>query len=180
MKRVVKVEGPFNKNDELVDVLVPGEAYYYLGAPNRDMDDAELLSMKWAYKVDNGEITPFQKSKYGKLKGKSKMSGSLPPDFAGASATVYAYFNRPSDDISMRKVVKKTAAGTTALAAAPAPEEPAIAPTAPGILNEMKALVDRNIPYSQTGERSKLSPEGLKNLDCSETVGTTAGCRPAP
>ena len=35
----------------------------------------------------------------------------------------------------------------------------------------MKALVDRNIPYSQNGERSKLSPEGLKNLDCSETVG---------
>ena len=169
MKRVVQIEGPFNKNDELVDILVPGEAYYYLGTANREMDDAELLTMKWAYKVDNGEITPFLKSKYGKLKGKSKMSGSLPPDFAGASATVYAYFNRPSDDISMRKVVQKTAAGIAAVAASP--EEPAIAPTAPGILNEMKALVDRNIPYSQTGERSKLSPEGLKNLDCSETVG---------
>lgn len=171
MKRVVLIEGPFNKNDELVDILVPGEAYYYLATPNRDMDDAELLTMKWAYKVDNGEITPFQKSKYGKLKGKSKMSGSLPPDFAGATATVYAYFNRPSDDISMRKVVQKKAATPAAPAATPAPAAPAVAPTGPGILNEMKALVDKNIPYSQNGERSKLSPEGLKNLDCSETVG---------
>jgi hypothetical protein len=169
MKRVVKIEGPFNKNDELVDILVPGEAYYYLGTPNRNMDDAELLTMKWAYKIDNGEITPFQKSKYSKSKGKSKMSGSLPADFTGATATVYAYFNRPSDDISMRKTVQKKTATPAAPAVTPVPA-PA-APTGPGILNEMKALVDRNIPYSQTGERAKLSPEGLKNLDCSETVG---------
>ena len=168
MKRVVKIEGPFNKNDQLVDVLVPGEAYYYLGTSNRDMDDAELLTMKWAYKIDNGPITPFQKSTYGKVKGKSKMSGSLPADFVANQATVYAYFNRPSDDISMRKIVQKKAATPGAPVATPAPAD---APTGPGILNEMKALVDRNIPYSQTGERSKLSPEGLKNLDCSETVG---------
>ena len=175
MKRVVKIEGPFNKNDELVDILVPGEAYYYLGTPNREMDDTELLTMKWAYKIDTGEITPFLKSKYSKLKGKSKMSGSLPSDITANSATVYAYFNRPSDDISMRKVVQKIAAKPVApapiSASTPAPVVPAVAPTGPGILNEMKALVDRRIPYSQTGERAKLSPEGLKNLDCSETVG---------
>ncbi len=171
MKRVVKIEGPFNKNDELVEILVPGEAYYYLATPNREMDDAELLTLKWAYRIDAGEITPFQKSKYSKSKGKNKMSGSLPPDFAAASATVYAYFNRPSDDISMRKEVQKKASTPAAPAPAPAPAVPAVEPTGPGILNEMKALVDRNIPYSQNGERSKLSPEGLKNLDCSETVG---------
>ena len=171
MKRVVKIEGPFNKNDELVDILVPGEAYYYLATPNRDMDDAELLTLKWAYRIDAGEITPFLKSKYSKSKGKNKMSGSLPPDFAANSATVYAYFNRPSDDISMRKVVQKKAATSVAPAATTSPAVTAVEPTGPGILNEMKALVDRNIPYSQTGERSKLSPEGLKNLDCSETVG---------
>lgn len=162
MKRVVQIEGPFNKNDELVDVLVPGEAYYYLGTPNRDMDDAELLTMKWAYKVDDGTITPFLKSKYSKSKGKSKMSGSLPKDFTGNVATVYAYFNRPSDDISMRKAVQKVTA---------APVVPDVVPAGPGVLDEMKTLVDRNIPYAQTGERAKLSPEGLKNLDCSETVG---------
>jgi len=170
MKRVVKIEGPFNKNDELVDILVPGEAYYYLGTPNRPMDDAELLTMKWAYKMDNGPITPFLKSKYSKIKGKSKMSGMLPADIAAASATVYAYFNRPSEDISMRKAVQKAAVPAAPIAT-PAPATPAVAPTGPGILNEIKALVDKNIPYSQSGERSKLSPEGLKNLDCSETVG---------
>lgn len=161
MKRVVKIEGPFNKNDELVDILIPGEAYHYLGTPNRDMDDAELLTMKWAYRIDDGEITPFLKSKYSKSKGKSKMSGSLPADFSANNATVYAYFNRPSDDISMRKAVQKKAA---------TPAAATVTPAGPGILDEMKALVDRNIPYSQLGERAKLSPEGLKNLDCSETV----------
>ncbi len=39
------------------------------------------------------------------------------------------------------------------------------------VLNEMKTLVDKHIPYSQFGERASLSEEGLKELDCSETVG---------
>lgn len=168
MKRVIKIEGPFNKSDELVDILVPGETYYYLGTPNREMDDPELLTMKWAYKIDAGPITLFLKSKYSKLKGKSKMSGSLPPDIKATSATVYAYFNRPSDDISMRKLVQQSVVKPAAPATAPV--VPAAVPAGAGILNEMKALVDRNIPYSQSGERSKLSAEGLKNLDCSETV----------
>ncbi len=171
MKRVVKIEGPFNNADVPVDILVPGESYYYLATPNREMDDEELLTMKWAYKVDDGEITPFQKSKYSKSKGKSKMSGSLPKDFAADRTTVYAYFNRPSDDISMRKAVQKTVAPKPAATPAVTPAAPAVAQAGPGILDEMKTLVDRNIPYSQSGERAKLSPEGLKNLDCSETVG---------
>jgi hypothetical protein len=39
-----------------------------------------------------------------------------------------------------------------------------------GILDEMKALVDKHIPYSQLGVRNSLSEKGLKGLDCSETV----------
>lgn len=39
-----------------------------------------------------------------------------------------------------------------------------------GILDEMKALVDKHISYSQLGVRNSLSEEGLKGLDCSETV----------
>lgn len=40
-----------------------------------------------------------------------------------------------------------------------------------GILDEMKELVDQHIPYSQSGVRDSLNNQGLKNLDCSETVG---------
>lgn len=40
-----------------------------------------------------------------------------------------------------------------------------------GILEEMKKIVDQHIPYSQSGVRNELNDEGLKNLDCSETVG---------
>lgn len=39
-----------------------------------------------------------------------------------------------------------------------------------GVLDEMKALVDKNIPYSQLGVRNSLSEKGLEGLDCSETV----------
>ncbi|MBB6273768.1 plastocyanin [Pedobacter cryoconitis] len=39
-----------------------------------------------------------------------------------------------------------------------------------GVLEEMKKLVDQHIPYSQSGVRDSLSEEGLKKLDCSETV----------
>ena len=38
-------------------------------------------------------------------------------------------------------------------------------------LDEMKELVDKHIQYSQQGERNSLSEEGMKALDCSETVG---------
>lgn len=39
-----------------------------------------------------------------------------------------------------------------------------------GVLDEMKALVDKHIPYSQLGVRNSLSEKGLEGLDCSETV----------
>ena len=39
-----------------------------------------------------------------------------------------------------------------------------------GVLDEMKELVDKHIPYSQEGVRNSMSKEGLKALDCSETV----------
>ncbi|OOV20557.1 hypothetical protein [Flavobacterium sp. LM4] len=39
-----------------------------------------------------------------------------------------------------------------------------------GVLDEMKALVDKNISYSQLGVRNSLSEKGLEGLDCSETV----------
>ena len=39
-----------------------------------------------------------------------------------------------------------------------------------GILDEMKALVDQHISYSQLGVRNSLSEKGLRGLDCSETV----------
>lgn len=45
----------------------------------------------------------------------------------------------------------------------------------------MKTLVDKHIPYSQLGERGSLSEEGMRALDCSETVGiylNKLGCMP--
>jgi len=38
------------------------------------------------------------------------------------------------------------------------------------VLEEMKSLVNRNIPYSQQGDRQTLTERGLAELDCSETV----------
>ena len=166
-KRVVKIEGPFNKQDQLVNSLVPGESYYYLGSNIIQLEDADLLTMKWAYKIDNGKITPFQKATNTRSHDQNKMYGSLPKDIAASEITIYAYFNSPSDDVSIRMPVSKTAP-TRATQSTPAAP---LIQTEKGILDEMKDLVDKNIPYSQTGERQSLSPEGLKNLDCSETVG---------
>lgn len=164
MKRVVKIEGPFDKQDKLVTGLVPGESYYYLGTNIIQLEETDLLSMKWAYKIDNGKITPFQKANNSRFLDHNKMSGQLPKNIAASEVAVYAYFNKPSDDISIRTPVLRPDKPT---AAAVAP----VVPAGTGVLDEMKALVDKNIPYSQTGERASLQPEGLKNLDCSETVG---------
>lgn len=164
LKRVVKIEGPFNKEDKLVDTLIPGESYYYLGNNIIQLEEADLLTMKWAYKIDSGKITDFQKVKTVRDGSHNKMSGQVPKDLAASEVTVYAYFNKPSDDVSIRRPVSKTVK--------PQPVTPAtIITTAKGVLDEIKELVDRHIPYSQGGERASLQPEGLKNLDCSETVG---------
>ncbi|MCV6630156.1 MAG: DUF4280 domain-containing protein [Flavobacteriaceae bacterium] len=40
-----------------------------------------------------------------------------------------------------------------------------------GVLDEMKELADKHIPYSKLGERGSLSAAGMKALDCSEFVG---------
>ncbi|MFK7200569.1 hypothetical protein ABBY25_19190, partial [Acinetobacter baumannii] len=56
---------------------------------------------------------------------------------------------------------------------------PTPTPTLSNVLKEIKQLVDRNIPYSQTGARgagsnknatSVITANDLKGLDCSETV----------
>ena len=39
-----------------------------------------------------------------------------------------------------------------------------------GVLDEMKKFVDKHIKYSQEGIRNSMSEEGLRELDCSETV----------
>ncbi|OWP86573.1 hypothetical protein BWK60_08180, partial [Flavobacterium covae] len=39
-----------------------------------------------------------------------------------------------------------------------------------GVLEDMKQLVSKHIPYSQAGVRNSMSEKGLKALDCSETV----------
>ena len=174
MKRVVKIAGPFNKQDVLVDSLVPGESYYYLGTNILPLEEVDLLTMKWAYKIDNGKITPFLKTKTSRAENNNMLSGSLPKDIPATEITVYAYFNKPSDDVSIKmSVAKSTTAAPAKPATAATPAKPVTTPPVSqrGILEEMKALVDRHIPYSQTGERASLQPEGLKNLDCSETVG---------
>jgi hypothetical protein len=40
-----------------------------------------------------------------------------------------------------------------------------------GVLEEMKKLADKHIPYSQQGVRNSLSEKGMEKLDCSEFVG---------
>jgi len=171
IKRVVKITGPFNKQDVLVDSLVPGENYYYLGTNIIQLEEADLLTMKWAYKIDNGKITPFLKTKTSRAENNNKLSGSLPKDINATQITVYAYFNKPSDDVSIRMSVAIPASPAKPSAAATPAIPVTLTTTQKGIVEEMKELVDRNIPYSQTGERASLQPEGLKNLDCSETVG---------
>ena len=172
MKRVVKIEGPFTQKDVLVDSLVPGESYYYRGTNILPLEEVDLLTMKWAYKIDNGKITPFLKTKTSRSENYNKLSGSLPKDINATEITVYAYFNKPSDDVSIRmSVAKPTKPAAPATGATPVKSVTPETAMQKGILEEMKELVDRNIPYSQTGERASLQPEGLKNLDCSETVG---------
>ena len=101
MAKVIKVEGPFDSNGNLVNSINLGDKYSYKATPDSVLP-ADLLRINWAYKYDNGEITNF---KHAVPKIKSDLREiicSFPGKDNAKSITVYAYFIKPSDTVSVK------------------------------------------------------------------------------
>jgi hypothetical protein len=107
-KRLVsKVEGPFDKDGKLRSEIKPGERYYFTATPNQDLHNVELLSVKWSYRYDDGEITRFKNHSETVSNGCNVMECTFHKD--PKKIKVYAYFFDPSEKV----MVKFTNSGIT-------------------------------------------------------------------
>ncbi|MBS7230199.1 GIY-YIG nuclease family protein [Flavobacterium psychroterrae] len=96
--KVMKVEGPFDEEKNIVKEVVAGESYIYKATPSRKPTDFELTLLKWAIKNDDKEAV--------KLSGISNLNqvasdGTMPLNIRLANcskATVLAYFNNKSEN----------------------------------------------------------------------------------
>jgi predicted chitinase len=107
MARVIKLEGPFDSNGNIVKAIILGEKYTYKAFPDAALQATDLLKINWAYKYDDGEITDFKHAEEIPKITFNEMSCSFPSNKTAKSITVYAYFVKPSDTISVKVVVGK-------------------------------------------------------------------------
>ena len=59
-KKVSKTEGPFGTENKKVTTVKLGEPYTFTATPNQTVAEFYLLAIKWAYRLDDGELTMFK------------------------------------------------------------------------------------------------------------------------
>ncbi|GEN78235.1 hypothetical protein [Chryseobacterium hagamense] len=96
-RKVVKVNGPFDKDGKLQAEVKPGERYYFTAQPNQNLHDVELLSVKWSYRYDDGELIKFKNHNEIISNGFNMMDCIFHNE--PKKIKVYAYFFNPSDKV---------------------------------------------------------------------------------
>lgn len=96
--RVVKLDGPFDDKGQKVSCIKKGISYQYkIVNFNRQPKPHELIRIKWATQLDEGEII----SKYPQNNGKQEAKFLVSKDVKNSKFSVYAYLEKPSKDVSI-------------------------------------------------------------------------------
>ncbi|QOG89111.1 hypothetical protein HUE46_03320 [Flavobacterium columnare] len=100
--KIIKVEGPFDENDKLMDKIGFEKFYTYKATPSRKPTEAEVKLLKWATKNDDEKIKELggvasnnQLSKDGKIIINIAINNEC------EKARVYAFYKKASDSISV-------------------------------------------------------------------------------
>lgn len=106
-RKVIKVNGPFDKDWKLQAEVKPGERYYFTAQPNQKLHPVELLSAKWAYQYDDGNPVLFKNHHETIKNGYSAMDCEFHAD--PRKIKVFAYFQERSENVmvefsNLRKV----------------------------------------------------------------------------
>ena len=106
-KRIVKVNGPFDKDGKLQAEVKPGERYYFTAEPNQKLHSVELLSAKWAYQYDDGNPVLFKNHHETIKNGYSAMDCEFHD--SPKKIKVFAYYQERNDNVmvefsNLRKV----------------------------------------------------------------------------
>lgn len=97
--RVLKLDGPFDEKGQKVSVLKKEEWYSYKVIQfNRDFKEYEIKGLKWATKYDDNELY----INYPSVIGKKEVSFKIPKNRIALKFTVYAYLEKPIDEVSIK------------------------------------------------------------------------------
>ncbi len=106
-RKVVKVNGPFDKDGKLQAEVKPGERYYFTAQPNQKLHPVELLSAKWEYQYDDGNPVLFKNHHETIKNGYSAMDCEF--HASPKKIKVFAYFQERNENVmvefsNLRKV----------------------------------------------------------------------------
>ncbi|MCT6870162.1 hypothetical protein [Apibacter sp.] len=101
--RVVKLDGPYDGQDKKVDIIKDNIQYIYKVIQfNRIPKKSELKDLKWATQFDDGELYTDHPISKGNKKVSFKISGNSKK----TRFTVYAYFKKPSEKVSVTNLIE--------------------------------------------------------------------------
>ncbi len=102
--RVLRVEGPFDENNQLVREIRRGKSYEYRAtAFSRRATESELRGLRWAFKYDDGSIIPWPAwtARAVVRDGTVVINLAARGDVPERAMRIYAYFREPSEQVSV-------------------------------------------------------------------------------
>jgi len=105
--KVIKVEGPFDKDGKLVTIVNKGEFFTYKATPTRKPTASEIILLKWATKNDNGRVKELTGvSSHNQLSKEGKIIIGIAIKEDCEKAKIYAYFKKVSEKVSVAIILK--------------------------------------------------------------------------
>jgi len=99
--RIIKLEGPYDETGKLVSEIKAGQSYSYLATPTRTPTASEVLLLKWAAKLDDGEITEIRAGGVHNQLFNGKITVGIRVNTEFKKVKVYAYFKAASESVSV-------------------------------------------------------------------------------
>ena len=98
-KKVTKIEGPFGTENKKVTTVKLGEPYTFTATPNQPIAEFYLLAIKWAYRLDDGELTMFKNQTEIANGTQAQITVTFPKSFKASKIKVYAFFKAASERV---------------------------------------------------------------------------------
>ncbi|TRW25665.1 DUF3289 family protein [Flavobacterium zepuense] len=99
--RITKLEGPYDETGKLVSEIRVGQSYSYLATPTRTPTASEVLLLKWAAKIDDGEITEIRAGGVHNQLSNGKITVGIRVNSEFKNVKIYAYFKAASESVSV-------------------------------------------------------------------------------
>ena len=98
-KRVKSIFGPFDTDGNVVTQIKLGESYTFRATPNQLVAEFYLLAIKWAYRLDDGELTMFKNQTEIANGTQGQITVTFPKSFKASKIKVYGFYKAASERV---------------------------------------------------------------------------------